>query len=41
MIQKLKQDGTTLIGIFHDLQFMDGLCDKVYTMETKDKVGVE
>ncbi|MEJ8778346.1 phosphonate C-P lyase system protein PhnL [Pseudogracilibacillus sp. ICA-222130] len=41
MIQKLKEDDTTLIGIFHDLQFMDGLCDKVYTMEVKEKVSVE
>ena len=32
-IEKLKQDGTTLIGIFHDLQFMDGLCDKVFDFQ--------
>lgn len=34
-IEKLKQNGTTLIGIFHDLAFMEGLCDKVYNFETK------
>lgn len=31
-ISKLKASGTTLIGIFHDLEFMEGLCDKVYDM---------
>ncbi len=31
-IEKLKHQGTTLIGIFHDLEFMDGLCDEVFTM---------
>jgi len=35
MIEKLKAQGTTLVGIFHDLQFMDGLCDKVYDMRTR------
>lgn len=33
VIEKLKQDGTTLIGIFHDLKFMDGLCDKVFDFQ--------
>lgn len=32
-IQKLKAQGTTLIGIFHDLEFMEGLCDEVFTMQ--------
>lgn len=32
-IEKLKNQGTTLIGIFHDLEFMEGLCDEVYTMQ--------
>ncbi len=35
MIERLKADGTTLIGIFHDLEFMDGLCDKVYDLQKK------
>lgn len=35
-ITKLKQDGTTLIGIFHDLEFMENLCDQVYDMSTKE-----
>lgn len=32
LIEKLKNDGTTMIGIFHDLEFMEGLCDKEYHM---------
>lgn len=32
-IEKLKAQGTTLIGIFHDLEFMEGLCDDVFTMQ--------
>ncbi|SFL70854.1 alpha-D-ribose 1-methylphosphonate 5-triphosphate synthase subunit PhnL [Gracilibacillus orientalis] len=34
MIEKLKQQGTTLVGIFHDIEFMEGLCDKVFDMKT-------
>lgn len=34
-IAKLKAEGTTLIGIFHDLEFMDGLCDSVFDMSDK------
>lgn len=34
-ISKLIDNGTTLISIFHDLEFMDGLCNKVYDMNTK------
>ena len=26
MLLKLKQEDTSMIGIFHDLEFMDGLC---------------
>ncbi|GIN21909.1 MAG TPA: phosphonate C-P lyase system protein PhnL [Bacillus bacterium] len=32
-IEKLKDEGTTLIGIFHDLEFMEGLCDKVFDFQ--------
>ncbi|MDQ0206967.1 phosphonate C-P lyase system protein PhnL [Alkalicoccobacillus murimartini] len=35
LIEKLKLDGTTLIGVFHDIEFMDGLCDQVYDMKQK------
>lgn len=34
IIEKLKANGTTLVGIFHDIEFMEGLCDKVYDMQT-------
>ncbi|MBQ8515453.1 MAG: ATP-binding cassette domain-containing protein [Ruminococcus sp.] len=29
---RLKNEQTSMIGIFHDLEFMDGLCDKVYNI---------
>jgi alpha-D-ribose 1-methylphosphonate 5-triphosphate synthase subunit PhnL len=32
LIQKLKEAGTTMIGIFHDIEFMEGLCDRQFTM---------
>lgn len=38
MIERLKMDGTTLIGIFHDLDFMDGLCDKVYDFDKQEVI---
>lgn len=33
LICDLKKSGTTMIGIFHDIEFMDELCDEVYNME--------
>ncbi|MFO7886750.1 MAG: phosphonate C-P lyase system protein PhnL, partial [Eubacteriales bacterium] len=30
---KLKKQGTTMLGIFHDIEFMEGLCDYEYNME--------
>lgn len=33
LIEKLKLEGTTMLGIFHDIEFMDGLCDKEFSME--------
>ncbi len=33
LIEKLKNDGTTMLGIFHDLEFMEGLCDKEFNMQ--------
>ncbi|MGH4051626.1 MAG: phosphonate C-P lyase system protein PhnL [Clostridium sp.] len=33
LIQQLKEEGTTMIGIFHDIDFMTGLCDKKYNMQ--------
>lgn len=35
MIEKLKFKGTTLVGIFHDIEFMEGLCDKIYDMQSR------
>jgi alpha-D-ribose 1-methylphosphonate 5-triphosphate synthase subunit PhnL len=35
VIQKLKAGGTTLLGIFHDLEFMEGLCDYTYQMQER------
>ena len=32
LLEKLKARGTSLLGIFHDLAFMDGVCDRVLTM---------
>jgi alpha-D-ribose 1-methylphosphonate 5-triphosphate synthase subunit PhnL len=30
MLQKLKGMDTSMIGIFHDIEFMEGVCDKVF-----------
>lgn len=32
MLMRLKNQGASMIGIFHDLEFMDGLCDRVYNI---------
>jgi alpha-D-ribose 1-methylphosphonate 5-triphosphate synthase subunit PhnL len=34
LIRQLKRDGTTMLGIFHDIEFMAGLCDREYRMDT-------
>jgi alpha-D-ribose 1-methylphosphonate 5-triphosphate synthase subunit PhnL len=33
LIQQLNSEGTTMFGIFHDIDFMKGLCDKKYNMQ--------
>lgn len=33
LIQQLMEEGTTMLGIFHDLEFMNNLCTKEYKME--------
>ncbi len=38
LIERLKADGTTMLGIFHDIEFMEGLCDREYRMSA-GKVG--
>ena len=32
MLQKLKDKNTSMIGIFHDIAFMDGVCDRVFSI---------
>lgn len=32
MLIQLKEKGTSMIGIFHDLEFMDGVCDQVFNI---------
>lgn len=32
MLKKLKDKDTSMIGIFHDLEFMEGVCDKVFSI---------
>ena len=32
MLKKLKEMNTSMIGIFHDIEFMDGVCDRVYNI---------
>jgi len=39
LLWQLKNEGTTMLGIFHDLQFMEGLCDREYKM-TEGKVVI-
>jgi len=39
LIEQLKHEGTTMLGIFHDLDFMEGLCDKEYSMNSGELAG--
>jgi alpha-D-ribose 1-methylphosphonate 5-triphosphate synthase subunit PhnL len=32
MLIKLKNKNTSMIGIFHDIEFMEGVCDKVFNI---------
>lgn len=32
MLKILKEKKTSMLGIFHDLEFMDGVCDRVYNI---------
>jgi sulfate adenylyltransferase subunit 2 len=32
ILQQLKEEKTSMLGIFHDLEFMEGVCDKVFNM---------
>jgi alpha-D-ribose 1-methylphosphonate 5-triphosphate synthase subunit PhnL len=33
LIKRLKRGGCTMLGIFHDLEFMEGLCDREFNMQ--------
>ncbi|HIY84370.1 MAG TPA: ATP-binding cassette domain-containing protein [Candidatus Rubneribacter avistercoris] len=33
LIEQLKGEGATMLGIFHDLAFMEGLCDHEFNMQ--------
>jgi len=33
LMEQLKSEGTTMLGIFHDLEFMNNLCDREYNMQ--------
>ncbi len=33
LIEQLKDEGATMLGIFHDLVFMEGLCDHEFNMQ--------
>ena len=32
MLKRLKDKKTSMIGIFHDIEFMEGVCDRVYNI---------
>lgn len=32
MLKRLKDKNTSMIGIFHDIEFMDGVCDRVFNI---------
>ena len=40
MLLKLKQEDTSMIGIFHDLEFMDGLCGIALNKKSLQYLGV-
>ncbi|MFJ9500565.1 phosphonate C-P lyase system protein PhnL [Brevibacillus centrosporus] len=33
LMEQLMNEGTTMLGIFHDLEFMNNLCDREYNMQ--------
>jgi alpha-D-ribose 1-methylphosphonate 5-triphosphate synthase subunit PhnL len=32
MLRRLKAKNTSMLGIFHDIEFMEGVCDKVFNI---------
>lgn len=41
LIEQLKHEGTTMMGIFHDLEFMENLCSREYTMHNGKLLDLE
>ncbi len=41
LLIRLKAQGTSMLGIFHDLAFMDGLCDQVFNLSRGSFAGRE
>lgn len=41
MLLKLKQENTSMIGIFHDLEFMDGLCGIALNKKSLQYLGMK
>jgi len=39
LLEQLKAEGATMLGIFHDLEFMGGLCDREYNMHLGSFIG--
>lgn len=39
LLGRLKKEGATILGIFHDLEFMVGLCDRSYRMSDGAMIG--
>ncbi|MDR1184885.1 MAG: ATP-binding cassette domain-containing protein [Coriobacteriales bacterium] len=33
LIERMKDNGCTMLGIFHDLEFMEGLCNREFNMQ--------
>ena len=40
LIEQLKSEGTTMMGIFHDIEFMENLCSREYTMHAGNLVAM-
>ncbi len=41
LIEQLKREGTTMMGIFHDIEFMENLCSREYTMRDGKLVDIK
>src|SRR5665648_102917 len=41
LIEQLKREGTTMMGIFHDIEFMENLCSREYTIREGELLDFE